>query len=268
MKKSLLFTTAIAVCMTAGIAAAATISQFEAVTEPTEKNLSFKVGLGVAMAPEYEGSEDYEAVAVPLASIVAKNGMSAELIGNVLRANVIPSNTWRFGPLVRYRAERNDVTNDRVDNMKKVDAATELGVYAGFDINHWNFKVDVTHDTSGVYNGTLAGISLGYTWMMARQCTLTLNGLMSIADDRYMSTYFGVNSANRGTSGFSNYSPDGGIKDLGAALIGGHKFNDQWGLIAALRYTHLVNDADDSPLVQDEGSEGQVLFGVLATYSF
>jgi len=268
MKKRLLFTTAIAVCMAAGIASAATISEFEAVAEPTEKNLSFKVGLGIAMAPEYEGSEDYEAVAVPLATVVAKSGMSAELIGNVLRANIIPSKNWRFGPLVRYRAERNDVSNDRVDKMEKVDAATEMGAYAGFDMNHWNFKVDVTHDTSGVYNGTLAGISLGYTWMMAKQCTLTLNGSTSIADDRYMSTYFGVNAANRGTSGLSNYSLGGGVKDLGAALIGGHKFNEQWGLITALRYTQLLGDAADSPLVKDEGSEGQVLFGVLATYSF
>jgi len=35
-----------------------------------------------------------------------------------------------------------------------------------------------------------------------------------------------------------------------------------------LRYTLIVGDAADSPLVKDEGSEGQVLFGVLATYSF
>jgi len=258
----------IAVVLTAGISSAATISEFEAVAEPTEKNLAFKVGLGLATAPDYEGSKDYEAVAVPFASIVSKSGMSAELIGNVLRANVVPSNTWRFGPLVRYRAERNDVNNDKVDKMEKVDAATELGAYAGFDINHWSLKVDLTHDTSGVYNGTLAGISLGYTWLMAKRCTLTLNGSTSIADDRYMSTYFGVNAANKGTSGLSNYSLGGGVKDVGATVIGGHKFNDKWGVLAALRYTLIVGDAADSPLVKDEGSEGQVLFGVLATYSF
>ena len=268
MNKGFLCSTAIAVVLTAGIVSAATISEFEGVTEPAEKDLSFKVGLGIATAPDYEGSKDYEAVAVPFASIVSKSGMSAELLGNVLRANVIPSNTWRFGPLLRYRAERDDVKNDKVDKMKKVDAATELGAYAGINLDNWNFRVDVTHDTSGTYNGTLAGFSLGYTWMIAKPTKLTLSGLMSIADDRYMSTYFGVNAADSARSGLDRYSLGGGVKDVGAAVIAGHNFNDQWGVMGALRYTQLVGDAADSPVVKDEGSEGQVLFGVMVTYSF
>jgi len=268
MKKSVFLTAALTVCFAAGIASAATISEFEAVAEPTEKNLAYKVGLGLATAPDYEGSQDYEAVAVPLASIVSKSGMSAELIGNVLRANVVPSNTWRFGPLLRYRAERNDVNNDKVDKMEKVDAATELGAYAGFDINHWSLKVDVTRDTSGVYNGTLAGISLGYTWLMAKQCTLTLNGSTSIADNRYMMTYFGVTPTDSARSGLSTYNLSGGFKDVGATAIATHKFNEQWGILSALRYTMIVGDAADSPLVKDEGSENQFLFGVMGTYSF
>lgn len=268
MKRGILLTAALAVCMTAGIASAATISEFEGIAEPTEKNIAFKVGLGLATAPDYEGSKDYEAVAVPFASIVAKNGMSAELIGNVLRASVIPSKEWHFGPLLRYRAERNDVENDQVDRMDKVDAAIEMGAYAGFDINHWNFKVDLTHDASGVYNGTLAGVSLGYTWLTARQCTLTLNASVSFADAKYMETYFGVNSGNRGHSSLDSFNPSAGVKDVGATAIFGHKFNEKWGVTSALRYTRLVNDAADSPLVSDEGSENQILFGVLGTYSF
>ena len=35
-----------------------------------------------------------------------------------------------------------------------------------------------------------------------------------------------------------------------------------------LRYTRLVGDAEDSPVVDDEGDENQFFGGVLVKYSF
>jgi len=271
MKRWILFVTAVSVFLTLEVnvikASAATVSEFEVVSEPAKERMAYKVGLGVAALPDYEGSEDYTIAPIPFISIVGKSGMSAELLGNVLRVNVIPSNTWRFGPLLRYRVERDDVDNGQVDRMKDVDAAIELGGYAGFDINNWSLKIDVAGDTSGTHNGIVGGISLGYTWLF-NPWRLTLSGSSTFADNKYMQTYFGVDSVDSARSGLSSYSPGGGIKDVGAALIAGYKFNENWGLTSALRYTLLVEDAADSPLVDGVGSESQVLLGVLATYSF
>jgi len=269
MKKLILFTAAVTAFLASGVSVplAATVPEFEVVTEPAKKSMEYKVGLGVAAVPDYEGSQDYKAAPIPFISIVGKSGMSAELLGNVLRVNVIPSNTWRLGPLLRYRAERDDVENERVDRMQKVDDATELGGFAGFDLHNWSFKVDVTHDTSGTYDGTVGGVSLGYTWL-ANPWKFTLNASSTFADDRYMSTYFGVSAADSARSGLPTYSLGGGVKDVGAAFIAGYRINEKWGVMCALRYTQLVGDAADSPLVKDEGSEGQGMLGVLATYSF
>jgi len=273
MKKVILFTAAVSVFLAAGAVAtkatAAPLPEMESVSEPARKSMDVKVGLGVAAIPDYEGSKDYTAAPIPFVSLVEKSGMSAELLGNVLRVNVVPSNTWRFGPLVRYRAERDAVENEQVDRMVKVDDAIEVGGFAGFDMNNWSLKVDVTHDTSGTYNGTLGGVSLGYTWL-ANPWRFTLSGSTTIADNKYMQTYFGVTNANRGGAQFANntYSLGGGVKDVGATFLAGYKINDRWGVTGALRYTVLVDDAADSPLVEEVGSESQVLFGVLATYSF
>jgi len=246
---------------------AAQIPEFEGVKEPQKKVSALTVGLGVAAVPDYEGSQDYTAAPILYFSYKAMNGMSAELLGNVLRANVIPSDTWRFGPELRYRAERKDVENEKVDRMKEVDAATELGAYAGFDMNNWSLKLDATHDTSGVYNGTVGGISLGYTWL-ANPWKVTLSAATTFADDRYMRAYFGVTPADAARSGLRRWEPGGGVKDVGATCIAGYRINQNWGVTGALRYTQLLDDAADSPLVDDEGSASQVLFGVMATYSF
>ena len=267
MREKILCAAVILVILTAGLASAAAVPELDSVVEPPEKKMAVKAGLGVAAVPDYEGSKDYKGVPIPFVSVVASSGMSAELLGNVLRANIIPGGSWQFGPLLRFRGERNDVDNDQVDSMEKVDSALEAGGYAGFKLGGWGMRIDVAHDTSGTYNGTVGNLSLGYTWLLERW-RLTLSGLASAADDRYMQTYFGVNAANRGSSTLPNYSLGGGFKDAGGSLLASYKLDDRWGLLGLLRCTVLLGDAADSPLVKDEGSESQVILGILATYSF
>jgi len=270
MKRLGILTAAILVFFTFVVpfkALAATVAELEGVTEPTQKDLSWKVGLGVAAVPDYEGSEDYEAAPIPQLSVVSKSGWSVELLGNVLRANILPSNTWRFGPMFRYRAERDDVENDKVDKMEDVDAAAELGAYAGFEINNWIFRVDVAQDVSDAHDGLLVGAAIGYTWPV-NPWKFTLMGMTSYADDDYMSTYFSVSAADSAASGLRRYEADSGFKDVGAQFMVGYKLTENWGITGALRYTRLLGDAADSPLVEDEGDENQLLLGVLVSYSF
>lgn len=248
-------------------ASAATVTEFEGVTEPTEKALEWKVGLGVAAVPDYEGSGDYEAAPIPQLSVVSKSGWSVEWLGNLVRANVLPSKTWRFGPMLRYRLERDEVKNDKVDKMKKVDAAVELGAYAGVEINNWIFRVDVAQDVSDAHDGFLASAAIGYTWNV-NPWKFTLMGMTSYADEDYMSTYFSVSADDSADSGLRRYEADSGFKDVGAQLMIGYKLTENWGITGALRYTRLLGDAADSPLVEDEGNENQLLLGLLVSYSF
>jgi len=271
MKKLGILTAAILVFLTFVVPckalAATSIAELEGVTEPTQKDWAWKAGLGVASVPDYEGSEDYTAAPIPLVSVVSKSGLSVEWLGNVLRANVLPSNTWRFGPMLRYRAERDDVDNDRVDKMKKVDAATELGAYAGFNLNNWIIRVDIAQDVSDAHDGLLVGASIGYTWH-ANPLKFTLMGMTSYADEDYMSTYFSVSAADSDDSGLRRYDADSGFKDVGAQFMIGYELTENWGITGALRYTRLLGDAADSPLVEDEGDENQLLLGLLVSYSF
>ena len=92
---------------------------------PAVKAADVSVGGGIGFAPDYEGSEDYEAVPVPFADVKFGNGMFVKLLGLNLRANLIPSDMWRLGPVYNYRAERDDVDNNAVDDMKEVSDANE-----------------------------------------------------------------------------------------------------------------------------------------------
>ena len=83
-----------------------------------------------------------------------------------------------------------------------------------------------------------------------------------------MDTYFGVNKRDSARSGLSKYAASSGIKDAGVSVTGFYRFNQTWGLAGLVGYTRMLNDAEDSPLVNDVGDENQMKAVVAVTYSF
>ena len=69
------------------------------------------VGLGAGMAPDYEGSEDYEAYPIVFGKHSYGDGSYVMLRGNQLKWNIL-NDKFQFGPLLQYRPERDDVDND------------------------------------------------------------------------------------------------------------------------------------------------------------
>jgi outer membrane scaffolding protein for murein synthesis (MipA/OmpV family) len=97
--------------------------------------MSLTLGLGAGIAAHYEGSDDYEAV--PLWNLRAANLYHPEtyiqVLGPRLLSNFLPDDHWRFGIAGQFIAERDDVEDDRVDELKSVDASAMLGLIAGYD---------------------------------------------------------------------------------------------------------------------------------------
>jgi len=81
-----------------------------------------------------------------------------------------------------------------------------------------------------------------------------------------MDTYFGVNSGNRGSSTLPFYEAEGGFKDVGFNLVVDYTPWEHWGIMGLLSYSALLNDAKDSPLVDDVGDDKQMMFGLMGTY--
>jgi outer membrane protein len=231
------------------------------------KERIWSVGLGAAAVPDYEGSEDMTVVPIPLVKLIDPSGWFVELLGNSLRANVIPSATWRLGPMARFRSKRDDVDNSTVDKLESVDAAFELGGFVGFQHYGWSLQVDAATDVANGHEGSLVGVTGGYTWQPERW-RIKLSGFTTWASDDYMSAYFGVDSRDSLRSGLKTYDAEAGFKDVGAQVVTTYRVTQHWGVTGALRYAVLIGDAADSPLVEDEGDENQVLLGALVSYTF
>lgn len=240
------------------------------------------VGLGVISKPDYEGSDENKTLVAPFGKYAWASGRYVSLGGSGgsesagrLSLNLITrdtSETWTLGPLLQYRLKRDDdVDNRQVKRMKEVDAATELGGFLGFKTGPLSAELSFSADVSDEHDGYVVYLKGDYELMKSSKFLLSMGVDTSWADSNYMETYFGVDTKNVGTSGLPFYKPDSGFKDASLSMTGIYYFNSTWGIAANASYTRMLNDAEDSPLVegrQGVGDKNQ-LAGVLAvTYSF
>lgn len=224
------------------------------------------VGLGVGMAPDYEGSDDTTAVPMFMFSHMYDSGRYVKLMGPNMKVNLLANKHYSLGPVLNYRAARDDVDNSRVDDMDDIDGALEAGVFAGLDINNVLLGIEVLADVSDEYDGWYIQPYMGYRIKATPNLTILPTAFVTGADADYMKTYFGVNNGNRGSSGLQNYSADSGVKDLGINVVANYTPWKQWGIMGVFSYKTLLNDAKDSPVVDDEGNNNQFVLGVMATY--
>jgi len=237
-----------------------------------------KIGLGVAMSPDYEGSDDSEGSPVLFGHYAWDSGRYVALggtndAGKALRvkANLISSDIspmWELGPVLQYRMERDDVDNNQVDRMEEIDGATELGAFVGFKSGPWAASLTYAKDVSDEHDGAVTDLAGSYKLPMNDKFALTFGASVSYATSNYMDTYFGVNPGNRGSSNLANYSADSGVKDYGLKVAADYQLSQKWGLQGGLSYYRLLNDAKDSPLVDDVGDRNQLSASVAVTYTF
>ncbi|MGD2098020.1 MAG: MipA/OmpV family protein [Desulfobacterales bacterium] len=228
----------------------------------------YSIGGGIGIKPDYEGSEDYELVPVPTGAAIFDNGMFVKMLGLNLRANLIPSNFWRLGPVYNYRPSRSDVENNQVDDMKNISDANELGLFGGINWQNWYVLLECLADTGNAYDGWYATLKGGYNWPISENFVFTVGASTTYADDDYMQTYFGVSSSDAQRSGLDRYNADEGIKDVALDLGMNWGIAQSWDLRGLLQVKQLVGDADDSSPVVDEGSETQLFTAVMVVFKF
>lgn len=228
---------------------------------------SFAVGGGGAIKPEFEGSEDYEIVAVPSLR-VERGSYYASLDGYTLRANVVPSEVYSFGPYVNYRPKRGSAENDAIDAMENVDPALEVGAFGSMFLNGFILNGTISQDVTNGHNGWLATVGTGIGFPVGDSFGMSAVISTSYASGNYMSTYFGIDGDNAARSGLDAYDADGGFKDVGLTLSARYTITSSLALSGSATFSRLIGDAADSPIVDDEGSENQFLGALALVYSF
>jgi len=234
-----------------------------------ESGKRITVGAGIAVVPDYEGSDDYEAAPLLHFRMAWANGRYLDFTGNRVKFNVMKTGDLSLGPELRVRAKRDDdVEEDAVAEMEEVDRAVELGGFVSYNLGS-NFEVGakLLQDVADGHDGYLLGLNVGYK-IYREKMVVVLTASTTYASNDYMNTYFSVNGNNVGNSSLDYYDADEGFKDVGLTCAIVYQFNERWGATGILGYTRLIGDAADSPVVDDVGDANQLLGGIMGTYRF
>jgi outer membrane protein len=227
------------------------------------------VGLGVGFAPDYEGSDDYQPVPLPYAGVKFDNHMSIVWAANRLRVNLIPSPMWQGGLTAEYIAKRDDdVDNNKVGDLDEVDTSLMVGGFLGFDTDRWTGSLEAMADVAGGNDGSIVRLRAGYKMPVNKAWRFSINAFTTWADDDYMEAYFGIDEKNSLKSGLDTFKADSGIKDIGLTVPVVYSPWDHWSIMGVAAYKRLLDDAEDSPVVDDEGNKNQFVAGALLVYRF
>lgn len=219
---------------------------------------------GVGYAPDYEGSSDYEFVPY-IEARVNYNDYYARFEGNTLRFNVVPSPLFHIGPLVTYRRRRADVADSRVSRMADIGGGAAVGGFLEYEHAHDDPRSAerlILMVSQGVGSGK--GLTGTVRGVVRRPIDLIDRGLIAAfiadagwADDRYMQTYFGVDTTDAARSGLPRFSAGSGFKNVGVGLAIDQFLSKTWSVGMRLHYSRLLSDAADSPVTDIAGSPNQ-----------
>ena len=235
----------------------------------------YTLGAGVAVVPDYIGSDNYTVAPVPVFKMDFDNHMNVHIFGGRIQSNLIPHPNWKGGLVGEYIAKRDDdaVDNRQVSDLDEVDASFMLGGFLGYDYptdnwGTWSARVEGMQDILDGNNGFLARVAAGWGTNIGKTMNLGLEGFAGFGDEDFMGSYFGVDARDSRDSGLDRYDADAGIYEVGLNVNHFWKFHSNFSLITFAGISQLVDDADDDSPIVDEGDETQFKGGVVLSFHF
>lgn len=278
---------ALAACIAAPAAAqssaAPPASALPSAEEVSKRDL-FTVGVGGAIVPDYEGSDDYRII--PAGAIRMKvSGISISTNGPYLTANLIPQSgkfSLDAGPIVGLRFDSRRHSEDEVVRlMTKRKTAFEAGGFVGVSwhgvldpYDTLSLHLDVLHDVGNAHRSTVFDPHADFSTPLSRKTYVSISAGAEIVSDKYAQYYFGVTPADVASTGgrLPLYVPNGGLKNWKTSVLVNQSITGDLlrgiSIFALGQYSRLVGDFKRSPIVDKRGAAGQWIGAVGLAYTW
>jgi outer membrane scaffolding protein for murein synthesis (MipA/OmpV family) len=216
----------------------------------------WQAGGFVYVSPNFEGSKSYSAIAFPF---LAPAGVEGDGIVQLKGADDIRLRLFKAGGLeigalggYRFGRDADDVRNVAVDD---VDGGLVLGGFATYRAGPLAFSASYHHQVTGDDTGGLIRLGADYTTRLSPSVKLTAGIGTNYATQDYMTAFFST----------ASFDADAGFKDVFVGATASIDLSDRWTLHLIGRYSHLIGDAADSPIVE---TENQFYGGLALSYKF
>ncbi len=250
--------------------------------DPNDRSNYLQIAGGVAITPDYEGSDDYRLI--PAAALRARvSGIEISTRSTYLYVDVIPSGDkidLLLGPIAGVRLNRSSkIEDDAVDALGDRKTAFEAGGFAGVAFKRLtnpydslSFRLDVVKDIGDAHGSTAVTPTIDFSTPLSRSMFVSASLSAEWVGDGYADYYYSITPAESLASGLAAYDADGGYKGWKVGLLGNYALSGDLtrglSLFGTGSYSRLAGDFKRSPIVADRGSASQ-WFGALGlAYAF
>jgi outer membrane protein len=224
------------------------------------------VGLGVNVAPRYQGSDESKTTGIPGFEYRWANGWFVGGADGVVGFQLNATPQLQLGLALGGDGGRKASESRFLAGMGDVEERATLNLYAKAAINNQfvlNTALQMGAGSSG--KGSLLNVGASYGVSLAPATLMSFNVGGTLANAGYMNDYFGVSAAQASASGYKRYAPGSGLRDVTLGLGLHHQISREWMLFTSIKSTTLSSAAKDSPLVRKDTSQTGY---VAVAYSF
>jgi outer membrane protein len=195
------------------------------------------------------------------------------ITGPELRSNLVPHPQFRAGLFGQYVSSRNNIDDNRVEDLNNTDSSVLVGGTVG-----WDFFPEPTIGLTTALDAR-ADVANGNGWLVTPRVTynnalpgnalsFTAEASTTWASDDYMEEYFSVQSGPARRTGLDRYNADADFKDFAIKGTVSYAFTERWSTTLAGQYKRMLGDAKDSPVVDDRGDENQFITALTVNFKF
>jgi MipA family protein len=274
----LLATFASALCFTPTLAQTTSEAPQSPVASASSTSRTFTGSIigGAISLPEYEGSSDMTVVPLIAGELRWGNNRYAAWDGIAGRINILDNERFEFGPAMNITLGRDkDIESLKVRRLGEIETAVELGAFAAYNIpsslrdgDMIRLSGQVTSDVSDVHDGVLGDLTASYRTRFGDKLGVTFSTSVSFANDEFADTYFSIKPAGALATGLKATTVEAGAKDFSFGVTGTYDMTDRWSLFAMTKYSRLLGDFADSPIVALEGDDNQFSVGLGIGWKF
>ncbi|MTI08559.1 MipA/OmpV family protein [Curvivirga aplysinae] len=231
------------------------------------ENWEFAIGAGVMYAPDYMGSDDYDAGFMPHLEVVWNDRVSLSMGGLLVDAYKTDNLTLGLG--VGMTEGRDESDNQALRGLGDIDSSAAAVLYANYQWEMMDFGARFEQDLGDGHEGALVGLEANFMVPVVEDKLMFMVGPDAtwVSED-YMQSFYGISSKQAANSAYSRYDVDSGFRDVGLHAMIEYRITDSVSFNVVSQYSRIIGDAADSPIVKDKGSENQLSSGMMIKYEF
>lgn len=252
MKKHLSLLSALLPCVLAGAALADTnetgLPNAQGHHDLGTESLRLSLGMGVLNTTRYIGSNQRRYRVMPGINAVWSNGWFAGFPRGV-GYNFSDRPYLEYGVRMTADMGRKQNASIALNGLGDISPRAELGVFYNFPLSK-QVKVDsaLRYGSGQDRKGMLLDLGVNYRLPYGEQQSFMFGIKTSYANRNYMQSYFGVDATQALNSGYAQYTPGAGIREVDLTATHMYKLDKQWMMMSGLAYGRLGSAAKAAPM--------------------